>query len=51
MNNVRIKSQNRCCWIGNKRYEYYDVVADTERFGANAIMCQGTWEDCLCYLQ
>lgn len=50
MKNVRIKSQGRFCCVGNKRYDYYNVVADSERFGANAIMCQGTFSDCLKYL-
>lgn len=51
MTNVRIKSQNRSCYVSGKRYEYYDVIADSERFGKNEIMCQGTWADCLRYLK
>ena len=51
MNNIRIKSQGRFCVVGNRKYEYFDVIADSERFGKNAIMCQGTWADCLRYLE
>ena len=51
MTNVRIKSQNRSCVVGRKRYEYFDVIADTERFGKNGIMFQGTFKECLGYLR
>lgn len=51
MYNIRIESQGRFCVVGNRKYEYFDVIADSERFGKNAIMCQGTWDDCLRYLE
>lgn len=51
MKNVRIESQGRFCVVGSRKYEYYNVIADSERFGKNAIMCQGTWADCLRYLE
>lgn len=51
MTNARIKSQNRFCFVGNKKYEYYDVIADSERFGKNEIMFQGTFEQCISYLE
>ena len=50
MENIRIKAQGRSCYVNNRRYDFFDVVADSERFGKNAIMCQGTWADCLRYL-
>lgn len=50
MENIRINPQGRACYVGNRRFEFFDVVADSERFGKNAIMCQGTFSDCLAYL-
>ena len=51
MENIRIVSQNRFCYVGGRKHEYFDVVADTERFGKNAIMCQGTFNECIAYLE
>lgn len=51
MKNIRIKSQNRFCYVGSRKYEYFDVLADSERFGENAIMCQGTFPECIAYLE
>ena len=51
MKNIRIKSQSRFCYVSGKKYEYFDVIADSERFGTNAIMCQGTFTECISYLQ
>lgn len=51
MENIRIKSQNRYCYVGNRKVEFFDVIADTERFGKNEIMCQGTFKDCIAYLE
>ena len=51
MKNIRIKSQGRACYVGSKKYEYFDVIADSERFGENEIMCQGTFDECLAYLE
>ena len=50
MENIRIKSQGRASYVNGRKYEYFDVIADSERFGKNAIMCQGTFADCLRYL-
>ena len=38
MKNVRIKSQNRYCFVGDRRVEYFDVIADSDRFGYNEIL-------------
>ena len=51
MENVRITSQHRCCYVGNRKVEYFDVIADTKRFGKNEIMFQGSWKECLAYLE
>lgn len=51
MKNVRIESQDRFCFVGGRNYEYFDVIADSERFGKNAIMCQGTFAECIAYLE
>ena len=50
MENIRIKKQDRSSYVNGRRYEYFDVIADSERFGKNEIMCQGTFSDCLRYL-
>lgn len=51
MENVRITSQRRYCYVGNRKVEFFDVIADTKRFGKQAIMCQGPWQQCLDYLE
>lgn len=51
MENIRIKAQGRSCYVSGRTYEFFDVIADSERFGKNAIMCQGTFADCIAYLE
>lgn len=51
MENIRIESQGNFCFVGGRKVEYFNVIADSERFGKNEIMCQGTWADCLRYLE
>lgn len=50
MKNIKIESQGRKGYNG--RYiEFFNVIADTERFGKNEIMFQGTFDDCVKYLK
>lgn len=50
MQNARIQSQNRGCHNGKKFVEFFEVIADTERFGRNEIMYQGDFKGCVKYL-
>jgi len=51
MENIRVKAQGRKVWNGSRAVELYDVIADTERFGANEIMYQGDFDGCMDYLK
>lgn len=51
MENIRVKAQGRKVWNGSRAVELYDVIADTERFGANEIMYQGDFDGCIAYLK
>lgn len=51
MQNIRIESQKRTVKIGRKTVEYFNVIADTERFGKDEILCQGTFEQCIEWLK
>lgn len=51
MENIRIESQGRKGYNGRKYIEFFNVIADTERFGENEIMFQGTFDDCVEYLK
>lgn len=51
MENIKIVSQGRKCYNGRKYVEFFNVIADTERFGKAEIMFQGTFEDCVKYLE
>lgn len=51
MENIRIESQERKGYNGRKYIEFFNVIADTERFGENEIMFQGTFNDCVEYLK
>lgn len=51
MESIRIRKQGRGCFNGSRRVEFYEVIADTKRFGKAAIMFQGDHAGCLKYLK
>lgn len=51
MNNIRIVSQKRGCYNGRKWVEFFEVLADSERFGVQAVMYQGDFNGCVDYLK
>ena len=51
MNNIRIKAQGRTVWNGHKAVELYNVLADSDRFGKDAIMYQGDFDGCVAYIK
>lgn len=51
MENIRIESQGRKGYNGRKYIEFFNVIADTERFGKNGIMFQGAFNECVEYLE
>lgn len=51
MRNIRIVSQKRGCYNGKKWVEFFEVLADSERFGIQAVMYQGDFVGCVDYLK
>lgn len=51
MRNIRIVSQGRGCYNGKKWVEFFEVLADSERFGMQAVMYQGDFAGCVDYLK